>query len=114
MSRVKFSIKIVVSIFLFCCVSSCSKDEFYHIRTLIEGNTDEPIRCYGVYGTGDRCLIIRKRYEYEFKRERGHYDFGIQLRCDDPNTLITVTYWVDGKKKTQRSANRYLDVRVKV
>lgn len=109
--------KVILIIFLLFPIlflSSCSDDKYVEIHTLIESNTNEPIRCYGVHGAPPEGLVIRGGYESTFKRERGIYDIGFELFCDDPNTLITATIWLDGKKKLHRMANCHMNVSVDV
>lgn len=89
-------------------LGGCSdkKEMVNDVRFTIEANTDQPVR---IYSPTDKCetgTVIRKSYESSFKT--GPTVFGIEARCDDETTLITIRVWVNGKLKREVSGNKYL------
>lgn len=108
-------VKIKYLAFLFCLVIlpnifySCSKeDSTALIRVQIEGNTDEPIRCYGVNEESQNGLVIRGFFETSYTVKKP-CAVQVRTRCNDPNTLITIKIWVNGKMKNDVKGNKFLD-----
>ncbi len=89
-------------------LGGCSdkKEVVNDVRFTIEANTDQPVRIYSPTDKGETGTVIRKSYESSFKT--GPTVFGIEARCDDGTTLITIRVWVNGKLKREVSGNKYL------
>lgn len=89
-------------------LGGCSdkKEVVNDVRFTIEANTDQPVRIYSPTDKGETGTVIRKSYESSFKT--GPTAFGIEARCDDETTLITIRVWVNGKLKREVSGNKYL------
>ena len=71
-------------------LGGCSdkKEVVNDVRFTIEANTDQPVRIYSPTDKGETGTVIRKSYESSFKT--GPTVFGIEARCDDETTLITI------------------------
>ena len=76
------------------------------VRVQIETNSDEPVRIYGIKGSGETGVVIKKNYDNTFELE--NEGFSIEARCKDDNTLITIKVWVNGTLKVNISGNKYL------
>lgn len=89
-------------------LGGCSdkKETVSNVRFTIEANTDQPVRIYSPTDKSETGTVIRKSYESSFKT--GPTVFGIEARCDDETTLITIRVWVNGKLKREVSGNKYL------
>lgn len=89
-------------------LGGCSdkKEVVNDVRFTIEANIDQPVRIYSPTDKGETGTVIRKSYESSFKT--GPTVFGIEARCDDETTLITIRVWVNGKLKREVSGNKYL------
>ena len=92
---------------------ACSKDDtnLNIICVKVETNSDEPVRIYGIKGSGESGVVIKKNYETTFELGNDDYlydGFSIEARCKDGNTLITIKVWVNGKLKSNVSGNKYL------
>ncbi len=102
---------IVIFLVLLTC-NACSNDSPNNIiRVQVEANTDEPVRIYGIKGSGETGVVIKKNYETTFELGNDDYlydGFSIDARCKDGNTLITIKVWVNGKLKSNVSGNKYL------
>lgn len=103
--------KISVCLILLCSLllcHACSKDDsnLNIIRVQIEANSDEPIRVYGIKGSGETGVVIKRNFDKTYETESKV--FSIDARCKDENTLITIKVWINGKLKINRSGNKYI------
>lgn len=108
----KISVCLIFFLGLLLC-QACSKDDtnLNIIRVKVEANSDEPVRIYGIKGSGETGVVIKKNYETTFELGNDDYlydGFSIEARCKDDNTLITIKVWVNGKLKSNVSGNKYL------
>ena len=89
-------------------LGGCSdkKEVVNDVRFTIEANTDQPVRIYSPTDKGETGTVIRKSYESSFKT--GPTVFGIEARCDDETTLISIRVWVNSKLNREVSGNKYL------
>lgn len=103
----KISVCLIFVLGLLLC-HACSKDNpnLNIIRVQIETDSDEPVRIYGIKGSGEAGVVIKKNYDKTFELEND--GFSIEARCKDGNTLITIKVWVNGKLKSNVSGNKYL------
>lgn len=103
----RISVCLIMLLGLLIC-QSCSKNTLpaSTIRVQIEANSDAPVRIYGIEGSGERGLVVKKNYISTFKSEAA--TFSIDARCKDEKTLITIKVWVNGKLKKNVSGNKYL------
>lgn len=98
---------IIVFLCLFMC-QACSKDtpNSNTVRVQVETNSDEPVRIYGTKDGGETGVVIKNNYDKTFELEGE--GFGIDARCKDGNTLITIKVWVNGKLKKNVSGNKFV------
>lgn len=90
---------------------SCSSDEParppYHVKVVIEGNSDEHARVYGVHQGGQVGITISRYYETEFTLDSTYGQ--VLLYSDDRNTLFRIKIWVNGKLVCTKDGNGYID-----
>ena len=98
----------VTTALLLVFLIGCSSDEGdgkYRIKVVIEANSDYPIVVTGVKETSSSGLIIRRYYEKEFEAEYNPL-YKVVAKCEDPNTLINIKVWVNGKLRKDVDGNR--------
>ena len=79
----------VVSLLCVFMGYSCSEDvpDLTVVRVQIEANTDEPVRIYGMKGSPEGGVVIRKNFDQTFQLERNNV-FSIEARCKDENKSL--------------------------
>lgn len=109
MNVFKKSLLFVISLVCLLMGYSCSKDtpDLSVVRVQVGANTEEPIRIYGMKGSSDRGVVIRKNFDQTFQLERNE-GFSIEARCKDENTLIIIKVWVGGRLWAHTYGNKYL------
>lgn len=112
-------LKVLLCVGLGIMVFSCEQEdddvrrqnEEHTVTMKIYCNTaDVPVRVVGVCPNG-YCTI--KNY-YEETSKTKHSSVGLSAHCDDPNALITLEIYVDGKLRVRSSDNRYVEVAAKL
>lgn len=109
MNVFKKSLLFVVSLLCVFMGYSCSEDvpDLTVVRVQIDANTDEPVRIYGMKGSPEGGVVIRKNFDQTFQLERNN-DFSIEARCKDENTLIIIKVWIGGRLWAYTYGNKYL------
>lgn len=97
---------------LFCLILAafvrCSKSDERENRVtyIVDSNTpDTPIR---VVGADPRSTYIVVKGHYENTITTDAEVVSVVARCDDPETLITLEIYVNGKRKDHVSGNRWV------
>jgi hypothetical protein len=109
MNVFKKSLLFVVSLLCVFMGYSCSEDvpDLTVVRVQIDANTDEPVRIYGMKGSPEGGVVIRKNFDQTFQLERNNV-FSIEARCKDENTLIIIKVWIGGRLWAYTYGNKYL------
>lgn len=104
----------LVYMFVFCILSSCSRDYDGGYEKLNNQENEVVFKVYSntlgvpidLTGGKEGVLTIKDYYEATWITKA--WSVGITARCDDETVLITLEIYVNGKLKEKKSGNRYV------